>query len=132
MEPNDIDGLTEQEAKKQSNIDELLDDNDGTKLQVLQVDQKYDENKQRLCLYLDIDDLVNLAVRKTVIDESGKKRKMNPAVMLNADIDKLPFVRNGVMYELNLHLGRQGVGAYFPFKIRKTGVVVPAAEPQQA
>lgn len=105
-----------------SNLDALLADDDGQKLNSLDAIQDYDGTKQRLILAIDLDDLVTKAVRKTVTQD-GKTRKMNPAVMFCADVSAVTYERNGVAYEITMSLGRKGVGAYLPFKIRKVGEV---------
>lgn len=115
------DGLLDEKAVN-ANLDALLADDDGQKLNSLAAVQDFDGKRQHLLLGIDLDALVASAVRKTVTQD-GKTRKMSPAVMFCADADKIPYERNGVMYEISLSLGRKGVGAYLPFKIRKVGEV---------
>ena len=87
---------------------------------------------QALTFMVDVKTLLAQAIRKVITDDNGKTVKKTPAVMLTFQVDKIPYIQNGIMYEIDLSLGQRGAGAYLPMKVRKVGKIVPQATPVTA
>lgn len=132
-----VDDLTDQiDAELTQDQLDLLSEEEQSeqKLNRLPASVDYDGKAQAVVMALDLKKLLALAVRKTVRDEvTGKTVKKAPAVMLTFQADKVPFIQNGIMYELDLSLGQRGAGAYLPIKVKRIGKVVEReAQPVQA